>query len=36
MSVEDCPVYCRANTIHVQIDAEAKALIWAKPEQDDN
>lgn len=32
--VEDCPVCCRANTIHVEIDDEGNANIWAKPEQD--
>jgi DNA-directed RNA polymerase subunit RPC12/RpoP len=31
---EDCPVCCRANTIHVQIDDEGNALVWAEPEQD--
>ncbi len=34
--VEDCPVCCRANTIHVQIDDEGVAQIWAEPEQDYN
>lgn len=32
--VEDCPVCCRANTIHVEIDDEGNATIWAQPEQD--
>jgi len=32
--VEDCPVCCRANTIHVQIDDHGNAQIWAEPEQD--
>ena len=32
--VEDCPVCCRANTIHVQIDEEGNAQVWAEPEQD--
>jgi hypothetical protein len=32
--VEDCPVCCRANTIHVEIDDEGNANIWAVPEQD--
>jgi hypothetical protein len=32
--VEDCPVCCRANTIHVQIDDDGNAQIWAEPEQD--
>ncbi|MHB0959571.1 MAG: CPXCG motif-containing cysteine-rich protein [Pirellulaceae bacterium] len=30
--VEDCPVCCRANVIHVQIDEEGNARIWAEPE----
>jgi hypothetical protein len=32
--VEDCPVCCRANTIHVQVDEEGNAQVWAEPEQD--
>lgn len=32
--VEDCPVCCRANTIHVQIDEDGDAQVWAEPEQD--
>jgi len=32
--VEDCPVCCRANTIHVQIDNDGNAQVWAEPEQD--
>jgi hypothetical protein len=32
--VEDCPVCCRANTIHIQIDEEGTAQVWAEPEQD--
>lgn len=32
--VEDCPVCCRANTIHVQVDDDGNALVWAEPEQD--
>ncbi len=34
--VEDCPVCCRANTIHVQIDEVGDAQVWAEPEQDYN
>ena len=34
MYVEDCPVCCRANTIHVQIDEDGNAQVWAAPEQD--
>ncbi len=32
--VEDCPVCCRANVIHVEIDEDGKASVWAEPEQD--
>ena len=32
--VEDCPVCCRANTIHVHFDNDGDAQIWAEPEQD--
>ncbi len=32
--VEDCPVCCRASTIHVQIDDDGTATVWAEQEQD--
>lgn len=32
--VEDCPVCCRANKIHVEIDEDGNGQIWAEPEQD--
>ena len=32
--VEDCPVCCRANVIHVEVDDDGDAQVWAKPEQD--
>lgn len=32
--VEDCPVCCRANNIHVQIDDSGEFQVWAEPEQD--
>lgn len=32
--VEDCPVCCRASTIHVQIDDDGDVQVWAEPEQD--
>ncbi len=32
--IEDCPVCCRANIIHVHVDEDGKAQIWAEPEQD--
>jgi hypothetical protein len=27
--VEDCPVCCRANVIHVEIDDAGEAAVWA-------
>jgi DNA-directed RNA polymerase subunit RPC12/RpoP len=33
--VEDCPVCCRPNLIHVQIDEDGEARVWAEAEQDD-
>jgi Cysteine-rich CPXCG len=32
--VEDCPVCCRANIIHVDVDDAGNAQVWAEPEQD--
>ncbi len=32
--VEDCPVCCRANIIHVNIAEDGVAEVWAEPEQD--
>jgi len=32
--VEDCPVCCRANTIHVLIDEDGNAQVWAEQEQE--
>jgi len=32
--VEDCPVCCRANTIHVHVDDRGDIQVWAEPEQD--
>ena len=29
--VEDCPVCCRANVIHVRIEDD-RASVWARPE----
>jgi hypothetical protein len=31
--VEDCPVCCRPNLIHVEYDEDGTARIWAEPEQ---
>lgn len=30
--VEDCPVCCRPNVIHVEIDARGEAAAWSEPE----
>ena len=30
--VEDCPVCCRANVIHVQFDENREASVWAEAE----
>ncbi len=30
--VEDCPVCCRANIVHVEIDDDGDAQVWAEPE----
>ncbi len=30
--VEDCPVCCRANVIHVEIDQGGEVRVWAKAE----
>lgn len=30
--VEDCPVCCHPNVIHVEIDARGKAQVWAEGE----
>jgi hypothetical protein len=32
--VEDCPVCCRANTIHVELSPSGDVHVWAEPEQD--
>ena len=31
--VEDCPVCCRANVIHVEIKDDSEARVWAVAEQ---
>ena len=31
--VEDCPVCCRPNVIHVEIDEDGEAMGWAEAEQ---
>ena len=32
--VEDCPVCCHANIIHVEVNENGEPHIWAEPEQD--
>lgn len=32
--IEDCPVCCRPNVIHVEIDEEGNATAWGEAEQD--
>jgi Cysteine-rich CPXCG len=32
--IEDCPVCCRASIIHVEVDEDGNAQVWAEPEQD--
>jgi hypothetical protein len=33
--VEDCPVCCRPNLLHVTIDEDGEVTAWAEAEQDD-
>ena len=30
--VEDCPVCCRANVVHVEVDADGEVSAWAELE----
>lgn len=30
--VEDCPVCCRANVVHVEIEADGEICVWAEAE----
>ena len=32
--VEDCPVCCNPNVIHVYVDEDGQVEIWSEPEQD--
>ncbi len=32
--VEDCPVCCNANLIHVEIDETGEPRVWGEAEQD--
>ena len=30
--VEDCPVCCRPNVVHVEVDGDGEPRVWARPE----
>ena len=32
--VEDCPVCCNPNEIHVEVDADGAIRVWSRAEQD--
>ena len=32
--VEDCPVCCRPNVVHVEVDDDGDVRVWAEREQD--
>lgn len=32
--VEDCPVCCNPNVIHVHVDEDGGVEVWSEPEQD--
>ena len=32
--VEDCPVCCRANVIHVRVDRRGRISVWAEGESE--
>lgn len=32
--VEDCPVCCHPNIVHVEIDEDGDVRVWSEPEQD--
>ena len=32
--VEDCPVCCNPNVIHLEIDADGDVRVWGEAEQD--
>lgn len=32
--VEDCPVCCNPNVIHVDVEPDGDVRLWAEPEQD--
>jgi hypothetical protein len=31
--VEDCPVCCQPNIVHVEIDPDGEAQVWSEPEE---
>ncbi|MGV3484163.1 MAG: CPXCG motif-containing cysteine-rich protein [Planctomycetaceae bacterium] len=32
--VEDCPVCCQPNVVHVEIDADGEPRVWSEPESE--
>jgi hypothetical protein len=32
--VEDCPVCCHPNLVHVEIDESGEARVWSEPEEE--
>jgi len=32
--VEDCPVCCQPNIVHVEIDPDGDAQVWSEPESE--
>ncbi len=34
--VEDCPVCCRPNVLHVELDRDGEPQVWAELEQDED
>lgn len=34
--VEDCPVCCRPNVIHIEINDDGDATVWSESEHDDD
>lgn len=32
--VEDCPVCCRPNVVHVEVEGDGEVRVWAEREQD--
>jgi len=32
--VEDCPVCCQPNIVHVEIDPDGEPQVWSEPEEE--